>query len=762
MRADAKPALPPRAHSLLDGDNVPARPLPALPGSFALPGNANGGGSDASRDRASAADDTTVEGDVLLGDGAPPERSVVSDAVTVTTPARTRPAFEFDNLSDSLSDPDNIPDALELPVAPPACALCHAGVPSAFGEPPLPAAALFRLPKHSAADVRAAAGEIAAKRARARRQRARASTAPVDGGREYARALDDATRPDAERKSGPDGLSAPRMRALAAVVGCVVRARVREPAAGEAMFADALRAFVDSADPLTRCVAFALLTDVTKQATHIRPVADDGLERLCARMLAEHVLTMRAREQSRAVWDRAARAAVIVFGNGETPLTPTHRAALRALRAHLPAHRHLDGARALIALAGPRSPPPPPGSPPVPEAPDPDCVDAAAHLYASTPSLAARRALFRELLRAAVWTAARALGINDEAAADQAALLGVVLEAHDAGAALVLEFRHGAGGVVEALVREVFIEPLQRYPAAELAEGDSGDGSARWRRLAAPASPSPDADADPAERAYALSERRHARAVRAAHKVLNKTLAVQALHELARMADASADSRRRAADDKEPAVRALADATDAVRGLRKRGRDGKGAEPARSLKKLHAAVSTLAGAPPSPRAAVGLAELVLEAVLLRPAFATPGSSPTGPDCAAGEFLAGQRHAVRAMLAQANVGLFLGLLQLTRGEWYLRRVSLMRQALVELVGAVPDRGGLLEGFKDDADTAVAYRAEVVYSNYAGDSDDTDEEVKPRRRRTPVAAAAMQADGGAKLFRNIGVPRQPKFV
>ncbi len=681
---------------------------------------------------------------------APPERSIVSDAFPL--PVEPRP-FHVDSDLLSAEDPNDIPSKLEVPVAPPLCSLCHATLPSVFGELPLRKRDVFSLPPHNVHDVRSAAAEIEGKRRRRRDDNiAPVSLTPALSGAEFGPMLDECVRDARVGKSG---------RSMQLLVGFVVNTIIAQHNEGQKLFAQAVTRMRDNAAPNVRCAAFTFIGNVAAQAMFVRGRVASDVESLSRLMFADAILWMRAAERERDVWDSAVRCALQLFSNLE--ITPTHlqREALLAIVAALEPHRHPDLTATLFDFA------------------DREYgevkksthfyrdVETTMRVYSQTSSLSARRKLFRAILYAAV---ADALQKNEGSWSkpgdieEQTRWLLALFEAHDAGNALVLEFTLGAqDDFVWSLVRQLFVAPLLKSGGhgddemAHLGNSEEDDLSSRWGRTAVPFS-NGGSEIDSTARAFDVSTKRYARAVRTANRVLHKPFVLRVLQALKRMADASAKMQTylgSAADE------AVARALLATMGLRRCERAERPAvEAAKCLRAMHDAAATLVGVPGAAAAALRVAELLLETVLLAPAFAHPDLKKSDADTVAAQFLTGRRYAVRRMLGDIDVALLLACLAISEPRWADSYASLVRQCLIELVGATERGAALAAPFVGDPDPAVAYRAGVVYA--AGE--DSGSDVAPatprdmtremlRRARAGGLDAVDDAFAKALLFKDV---------
>lgn len=736
-RADPKPQLPPRPHTLFS--DVPRRPLPPLP----IP----------PRPQPLELSSCAVVGEPD-DENVPPERSVVSDAITVPLEPRAF-GMNSDVLSENLSDPNDIPDELELPIAPPPCSLYHASLPRLFGDPPLKKRDVFSLPAHNEHDVRSAAVEIAHKRARGRGRSRRDLRSPPRDQRVVCRSFEPSL-PGAELQAVLDSAAGDGSeRAMQLLVGYVIKAILHSPHQGSALFADALSRFRSSTDVRTRGLSFTLILNVAAQACFVRGRTQTGVvEAISLTLFADLVLGMRGTEMSRGVWDKATRCALVLYASDDMAPTARQRDALLVLAAHV--HQHPDVTRLLFEHA---------------ERGDEvtrffNDADDAVSLYTRTSSLSARRKLFRAIFRAAVDEATRDTApLADE----QSRWLLAILEAHDAANALVLEFRQGcASDFVLLLVRELFFASLQRQGAdgeaiAPISEDD--DASSRWGRSAVAVS----AERDPADRVYELAARRHARAVRTANRALDKSFTIRVLRAIERRANAHAEARASAdeacADHTALARTACRSAERAVLRLRCAAVASQHAAVAcgAQLAALHDAAKLLVGARGAARAAASITELLLDAIMLSPTFSPLDTSPrsaAAPDTIAAQFLGGQRYVIRRMLVDVDAALLLALLTLSEPLWYECYVSQLRQCLVELVGAVQERASLLKPFVEDPDTAVAYRASIVYATYCETSSSSGSPSPPQketgellgRRREGPSQALNDAYTKVLFFKN----------
>lgn len=767
VRAEPKPQLPPRPHALLTEARVPTRPLPPLPiPTRPVPLGRDGAGS------SRPGDDVDDEGAGIrdIDENVPPERSVVSDALTVP---REPPPFHIDSdfLSEHLSDPNDIPDALELPVAPPPCALSHAALPRVFGDPPLKKRDVFSLPPHNEHDVRSAAVEIAHKRSRGRTRLRRAADAratparcqrivcryfePALPGPEFATVLEEAARESCMTDANEPGVRSPR--AMQLLVGFVVKSVLFSAQRGRALFAEAIFRFRSSDQEQCRAAAFTLILNVAAQACFVRGRSHPGVvESMAATLFADLVLGMKETETSNLLWDKAVRCALLLYASEDMVPTQRQRDALLALAANLPAHQHPDLTRRLFEHAEQSV---------ISEVSDGDrrlpgdnvktpthyfeSMDETLGLYTRTSSLSTRRKLFRAIFRGAVDTAVREDANNPPPSKveEQALWLRAVLEAHDAGNALVLDFRQGcAPDFVLTLIRQLFFSPLLKSAHDDTDAGitisEDDDASSRWGRTA-PAFSADGEEQDTAERKFELSSRRHARSVRTANHLLCKPFALRVLRAIERAANAHAQARAAdddaCADEEALARAAVRTAERAALQLRRctPERATSNSAPsavaaAEQLRAIHDAAALLVGARGGAHAAAYLTELLLEAILLAPAFAPAGATGASAatslsslttavgDSVAAEFLAGQLYAIRRMLLDVDAALLLALLSLTEPLWHERYVSQLRQCLVELVGALQEPASLLAPFAEDPDSAVAYRATVVYSTYSESS------------------------------------------
>jgi len=719
-RADPRPALPPKPSNLFAERIAPTRPLPLLP----------------------------IPEPSILEEGIPipPERSIVSDAIT-TLPPEPRPFHvDSDILSDGLPDPDDIPLQLELPVAPPLCSLRHAAIPRVFGDPPFRKRDVFALAPTNEYDVRSAAIEIAHNRSRSRGRKSKRS-ADLRLGREERvichffdpslpqnsqfRAVLDATIQDLSASRSNDSWSPHRPMQL--LIGFIIKAALYERERGRSLFAQSLARFRESSVAHVRSAAFTLIINVAAQACFVRGTKDSIMvEGLVMLLFADVVLAMRAQERDKLVWKSALKCALLLYASGDIAPTNLQREALLTLTTKIQPHRHPDLMKTLFEHAERNSVELNKSTHFFRE------IETSLLIYINTSSLSTRRKLFRAILFAAVDDA---LSGGEIAGLDnvdqQVEWVRAVLEVHDVANALVLDFRLDSGvQFVPELVRELFFAPLLKPSQQQLdrvetqgTNSDDDDMSSRWGRTAGGAGPFSHngdykEDQDSTARAFELSVRRHARAVRTSDRVLHKPFTLRVFQSLGKLAKYSASIR---ATDDSVAGKAIRRAETACHGLRRAEYEDNASNYFRDL---HDATALLVGSPDAPNAAAYISELLIEALFLAPAFAPPSnpisnpisisnSNPTSSpveDSVAAQFLAGQRYAVRRALSFIDVSLPLALLTLTEPLWSDIYISQCRQCLVEIVGATSERAALLAPFAEDPDTTVAYRAEAVYATY----------------------------------------------
>lgn len=709
-RAEPKPVLPFRP------DRPPTRPLPPIP------------------DLGLAATNTATGSET----SAPPERSIVSDALPL--PVEPRP-FHVDSDLLSAEDPNDIPSKLETPVAPPLCSLCHATLPSIFGELPLRKRDVFSLPPHNIHDVRsAAAAGLGGKRRRRRNENIVPVTlTPALSGAEFGPMLNECVRDARVGKIG---------RSMQVLVGFVVNTIVAQHNEGRNLFAQAVSRLRDNSAPLVRCSAFTFIGNVAAQSMFVRGRVAGDVENLSRLMFADVILAMRATEKEREVWDSAVRSALQLFSNSEITPTNLQREALLAIVASLEPHRHPDLTATLFEFA------------------DREFgevkksthfyrdVETTVQVYSQTSSLSARRKLFRAILYAAVDDA---LQMNEGSwskpadVEEQTRWLLAMLEAHDAGNALVLEFIKGAqDDFVWSLTRQIFVAPLLKSSGqgdedvTHLGNSEEDDLSSRWGRTAVPFS-NDGSEVDSTARAFDVSTKRYARAVRTANSVLHKPFVLRVLQALKRLADAAVKIQPNVGSAADEAVQRALEATLGLRRCERAERPA--VEAAKCLRAMHDAAATLVGVPGAAGAALRVAELLLETILLAPAFAHPDLNTGDTDTVAAQFLAGRRYAVRRMLGDVDVALLLACLAISEPRWADSYASLVRQCLIELVGAAERGAALAAPFVDDPDPAVAYRAGVVYA--AGEDSGSDAAPATPRDMTREMLRRARA-GGVDAF------------
>lgn len=508
-----------------------------------------------------------------------------------------------------------------------------------------------------------------------------------------------------------------RDRALQLLTGYTIAACLESTDAGIAVLSEIVRRMRGAERSERDGSIFTLLINIAAHASFVQRISWPSVEEVARRVFSDVVEAMHGRQDDDVMWERALRCFLILLkASHEPPSDDISSKCLAALALHLGDLTHTDVDHVLITeglcprLRNTRD-----------EFPtslrlnrrileEIGGLETICALFAETASPSARRSLFRILHDVAVLRSLEEVPVEEgEILNDHIATFRSLLESYEMFDLFVHAFRIGPQrSFVMDTVRILLLNPLSNDIQLCTAPPPTADDDAFRERKEEAADGSVLDDS----LTHSLTITKHVASVRAAVRLLNKPLCLRTLRELNALAThhattlAHRETMRHARE-----WRILRDAERAVCALRfSRGISKEVLDT--TLDVLRTGADDISsGGRCTLRGVMRFAELVIALLTTRAPF-NSGIQDHDPDGIPRRLLRGRIVVTRAVLDRADTGMFLRLLRASKQKIPSRRVSEVRQCLVEVVGAMRDRTELLREFTDDDDSNVAYRAAEI--------------------------------------------------
>lgn len=522
-----------------------------------------------------------------------------------------------------------------------------------------------------------------------------------------------------------------RNRALQLLTGYVVGACLESREAGMGLLSEIVRRMRGAERSERDGSIFTLIVNIAAHASFVQELQWASVENVARCVFSNVVEEMHGRQDDDVMWERALRCYLLLLKSSNSrPSDEISSRCLAALALHIGDLTHTDVDHVLITegicarLQSPREDRVPA------VALDYRCLEeiggleTVLTLFADTPSLSARHALFRVIYDAATLACLENIPENEvDILRDHIVTFRALFETYEMADCIVHTFRVGPSpNFVMDIMRILLFDPLSSESFDSLTVHGVEERQHNERKVLQEKTESQSFSdtrlSGTIGRQYRSSASKHTFSTRALVRLLDKPFCLRILQQFEKMASKQAKllSQRETVH----AAREWKITCDIERQLQFfvfGNEKSRGRYVSDIVTKIYVAVVDITSGRANLKSVVQIIEMIIEFFTVKPPFAKRrGVMQTAVvESAARLFLKGQLIVSKALLSYANPSIFTLLLLATRTKVSRCRVSECRQCLVEFLGS-KTAAEMLQPFCDDADAHVAYRASELISKY----------------------------------------------